>query len=211
MKRYPELEKIGPIYARLMEEIKLRVAVTELLILDEKRLPAISRFEICYLQLRKIVEVFALACLAAHGDVPQVKSKLLQKTYDADKIIKELGRLHPSFYPIPSKQIKDPITGKIEKVENIQSGYLTKEELLSLYGECGNYLHRGSIRQLLTKWGPDLNFERIKECIRKISILLNHHQIQTIHPKIQFWIIMQAEHDDKVHWYIMEEVINQQY
>jgi hypothetical protein len=69
------LEEIGPLYANLMEEIKRRVDVMRSVFDGTNPLPAMAAFEFCYLQLRKICEVFALACLAAHGDIPGVRAR----------------------------------------------------------------------------------------------------------------------------------------
>jgi hypothetical protein len=201
-----DLEKIGPLYANLMEEIKRRVDVIRRVQDGTCVMPPIAAFELCYLQLRKICEVFALACLAAHGDIPGVRTKILQKTYNADLIIKQLAGLHPQFYPVPGKQRLDPITQKPVEVIPITSGFLTKNELLSLYGECGNYLHRGSIRQLLTKWEPTLHFDKVVTWIEKIVTLLNHHQIQTSRSGTQLWVLMHDKDLGRVHWAIMTEM-----
>lgn len=111
-----ELEKICPIYARLMEEIKRSHSVIEQILSQKTPMPQMAAFEFCYLQLRKICEVFALGCLAAHGDIPEVRSRLLQRTYSADKIMKQLTRIHSRFYPVPSKQTVDQITQRPIKV-----------------------------------------------------------------------------------------------
>jgi hypothetical protein len=200
-----ELEKICPIYARLMEEMKRRHSVIAQVLNHTTPMPQMAAFEFCYLQLRKICEVFALGCLAAHGDIPEVRSKLLQKTYNADQIMKQLTRIHSRFYPVPSKQTLDQVTQKPIEVTPITTGFLTKDELLTLYGECGNYLHRGTIRQLLGKWEPTLDFEKIGVWISKIVTLLSHHQIQTSQADTQIWVLMHAE-DGKVHWSIMKEL-----
>lgn len=201
-----KLEEIGPIYAGLMEEIKRRVDVVQQIRSSNCPLPKMAAFELCYVQLRKICEVLALACLSAHGEIPDVRSNLLQKTYSADKIIKMLSNIHSRFYPVPGQQRLDPVTQKPVEVINVTSGFLTKDDLLNLYGECGNYLHRGSIRQLLTKREPTLDFEKIWSWIDKIARLLNHHQIQTIQPDIQLWVLMQGTDDGKVCWHIMKKV-----
>jgi hypothetical protein len=203
-----ELEQIGPLYANLMEEIKRRVDVIRRVLDGTYPMPQMAAFEFCYLQLRKICEVFALACLAAHGDIPAVRTKLLQKTYHADRIIKQLAALHHQFYPVPSEQRLDPVTQKPVEVVPITTGFLTKDELLSLYGECGNYLHRGTIRQLLTRWEPTINFNRIVAWIDKIVRLLNHHQIKTSQPETQLWVLMHDKEFGKVHWFIMKEIPN---
>lgn len=199
-----ELTEIGPLYAELMEEIKQRVDVILRVIESRVPLPKMVAFELCYLQLRKICEVFALACLCAHGDIPEVRGKLLQKAYDADQIIKRLTRLHPDFYPIPGTQVCDAVTGRPVRIERLASDFLTKSELLKMYGECGNYLHRGSVRQLLTNWEPAPNFKEIEEWVKKITILLNHHQIQTRRPDVQLWVLMRSRDDGKVKWAIMQ-------
>jgi len=201
-----DLAKIGPLYVKLMEEIKRRTEVVGQAVTGTYPIPPMVRFELCYLQLRIICEVFALACLAVHGDIPGVRTKLLQKTYNADQIIKQLSNLHPQFYPTPGEQRVDLVTQKPIEVIRVTSGFLTKDDLLSLYGECGNYLHRGSIRQLLTKWEPALDFKKIAAWIDKIAKLLNHHQIQTRHPDTMLWVLMQAKDDGKAHYALMKKI-----
>jgi hypothetical protein len=170
-----ELVKTCEIYGRLMEEIKRRHSVIAQVLNGTILMPQMAAFELCYLQLRKICEVFALACLAAHGDIPEVRAQL-QSTYNTDKIMKQLGRIHSRFYPVPSKQTVDQVTQRPIEVTPITTGFLTKDELLALYGQCGNYLHRGTIRQLLGKWEPTLDFDKINVWVSKIVTLLNHHQ-----------------------------------
>jgi hypothetical protein len=199
-----ELEKSCRIYACLMEEIKRRQFVMVQVLNSTITMPQMAAFEFCYLQLRKICEVFALGCLAAHGDIPEVRSKL-QSTYNADQIMKHLSRIHSRFYPVPSKQTVDHITQRPIAVTPITAGFLTKDELQSLYGQCGNYLHRGSIRQLLGKWEPTIDFQKINVWNLKIATLLNHHQIQTSQTDIQIWVLMQVE-DGNVHWSIMQQI-----
>lgn len=148
----------------------------------------------------------ARACLAAYGDIPEVRAKLLQKTYNADQIMRQLNRIHSQFYPVPSKQTVGPVSQKPIEVTPITSGFLTKDDLISLYGECGNYLHRGSIRQLLTRWEPTLQWQKIADWMSKIITLLNHHQIQTSQADTQIWILMQHKGDGQVHWHIMREL-----
>ena len=133
-----------------------------------------------------------------------MRNRLLQKTYKADEIMKRLSRIHPRFYPVPGKQKIDPVTQRPIEVISITSGFLTKDDLVNLYGECGNYMHRGTIRQLLGKWEPTLDFEKIALWRNKIIALLSHHQIQTSQDDIQIWVLMHAE-DSKVHWSIMKK------
>jgi hypothetical protein len=117
--------------------------------------------------------MIALGCLTAHGDIPATKT--LRKAWSADEIFRALERLHPDFYPHPVEQISKP--GWLE-FGPVQPGFLTKAELLSLNGKCGDILHRGSLRKLLA--GP-ISAQRdhadIKAWIRKIRLLLRIHLI----------------------------------
>jgi hypothetical protein len=160
------------------------------------------------LQLRKIGELFVLASLAAHGEIPGVRTKFLQKAYSADQIIKQLAALHPQFYPVPGEQRLDPTSQKSVEVVPISSGFLTKDDLLSLYGECGDYLHRGSLRQLLIQWESSIDFSKINGWMAKIVKLLSHHQNQTSQPDTQIWVVMHDKDLGKVHWAIMKMVAN---
>jgi hypothetical protein len=136
---------------------------------------------------------------------PRCAASYYKKTYNADQIMKQLSHIHSEFYPVPSRQTVDQVTQRPREVTPITTGFLTKDELLALYGECGNYLHRGTIRQLVGKWEPTLDFEKIALWSYKIVTLLNHHQIQTSQPDKQIWVLMQAE-DGNVHWSIMEKL-----
>jgi hypothetical protein len=201
-----KIEEIADLYANLMGEIKLRLEVVQRVATGQLAMPQTPAFEFCYLQLRKVCEVFALACICAHGDIPEVRSKLLQKAYNADQIIKQLGHLHPDFYPVPGRQEIDQSTGRPVKVVPVTSGFLTKEDLLTLYGECGDHLHRGSIRQLITNSEPKPDFDKIREWVSKIMKFLNHHQIQTTRPDRQLWVMMQSKDDGKVKCSVMMRV-----
>ncbi len=193
------------LYCDLMEEVKRRIAVITDTTAGLMPLPRIVAYEICYLQLRMVCELIALACLAAHGDMPEVKGKALSKAYNADEIIKRLEKLHPDFYPVPSRQIINPQTGRPEKVERITQGYLKKEDLLKLYGECGDVLHRGNLRHILSGKEKDLSFEKVSGWVLAITTLLNHHQIQLIREDEMFWVLMQAAKDGKVHGALMKK------
>lgn len=185
------------LYCDLMEEIKRRTRVIHSLLNAQLAVPRIVGVEICYLQLRFICELIALACLTAHGDIPGAKAKRLTKAYHPNQILQSLEYLHSSFYPVPGRQILNE-AGKVVEVVAVDDPYLTKAELLHLYGECGNFLHRGSLENIMKgKKIPDL--ERIRTWFEKVRVLLNHHQIQLADPDWQLWVIMHGDTDGKVH------------
>lgn len=185
------------LYCSLMEEIKRRIDVVSSITQRRIAVPEIVAIELAYLQLRMICELIALACLTAHGDVPETKAKRLTKAYNADQIMKLLATLHPGFYPVPGRQVHDE-AGKVINITVVNEPHLTKSELQRLYGECGDFLHRGNLEQLMK--GRSLpKFSQIEGWIGKITVLLNHHQIQLVDARRQLWVLMEAEHDGRVH------------
>lgn len=206
MKEQAISDATAEFYCGLMEEIKRRAAVLDDLLNARFSLPIIVAVEFCYLELRFICELIALACLTAHGDVPGAKAKRLTKAYQADNILRMLEALHPRFYPEPGRQVHDG-SGKVIKLERITEPYLTKTDLRKLYTECGKFLHRGSLENIVKdkKLPP---FLHLVEWVNKIRYLLNHHQIQLADPEWQLWVVMQDSSDGKVHSYQMQKQNN---
>jgi hypothetical protein len=135
------------LYRGIMQEIRIRIAAIDsgtgnyLLTIP----PPIVR-EFCYLQLRMVCELIAFGCLVAHGDMKDVRAPKLQKEWAADKIMEELERLHPAFYPYAARQMP---TSTGLHLEVINPHPCPKAELIKIYHECGNVLHRGSLRKLI--------------------------------------------------------------
>lgn len=164
------------LYANLMEEVKIRHASITTALGNEARHPSPLVREFCFLQLRMTCELIALACLVAHGDIQITKQ--LRKEYAADQILKQLEELHPPYYPRPERRIeKGPHPAKFTLIP-LETGFLTKVEVRELVGKCGDVLHRGNVKKLLSGKIPlQINFPEIVGWQRKIANLLNHHRI----------------------------------
>src|SRR5690242_2500032 len=93
------------LYCSLMEEVKVRFEIINRTYQNPENLPPMLVREICYLQFRFICEIIALACLVAHGDIPETQA--LKDTYEPGKIIKRLEQLKLFFYPQPMELIMD--------------------------------------------------------------------------------------------------------
>ncbi len=169
-------------------------------------MPAWPAHELCYLQLRMICELIALGCLAAHGELLRNNRRRLLREYNADRIVRKLSKLHASFYPRPSRQVLDERTGRPISVEPIENDYLHKKDLLALYRESSDNLHRGSLKKLLQQETGSFNFDGISEWKARIVTLLNHHQIQLIDRDEMFWVLMESKEDGKVHGALMRRV-----
>lgn len=206
MDQMSRLREAGQLYCSLMEEVLARDEMILRVLHDglpqtpfQQTVPEAEvamRVEFAYLQLRLICELIALACLAVHGDVPGARTKAVRKEYAADDIIKLLARLHPDFYPKPS--IKgEPLFGGLVLPTPILDGYLTKEELIALYGECGRVLHRGTIKDLPGRNPPLPSVETARSWADKIWVLLQHHQIQTWDRGITIYALMKDRQESR--------------
>jgi hypothetical protein len=155
------------LYTSLIEEAKGRLdAIERTLVQRDIGLADRLAREFCALQLRMLCELIALGCLVAHGDIPATRNPRLSRAHKASQIIVELEKLHPDFYPRPVRLTE-------RGVEDIQTGFLTKDELTKLVGICGDALHRGSARNLLSP--RTLSRNAITEWTQRIRTLLNIH------------------------------------
>lgn len=151
------------LYASLMEEAKGRIEAIGHTIQHKTGLADQLEREFCTLQIRMLCELIALGCLVAHD---AVRTRKLSRAHYAPHIIAGLERLHPRFYPRPVRQTD-------RGVEDITTGYLTKEELVKLVGACGDTLHRGSTKNLLHP--RTLPRDAIITWSQKIRTLLDIH------------------------------------
>jgi len=160
-------------YTSIMEEAKLRARSINTLTNSGFELPVSLRREYCFLQLRMLCELIALGCLVAHGDIEVTRS--LRKAHHAGELVKRLEQLLPNFYPSPRKL---DITPERVHLGDYDREFLTKSDLITLYGKCGDELHKGSLRRLLTpKQQPIKDFRDIQELGQKILNLLSVHLI----------------------------------
>jgi hypothetical protein len=177
-------------YSSIMEEAKLRALSINTITSSSVRLPLSLLREYGFLQLRMLCELIALGCLVAHGDIEGTKTTALQKEYKAGVIVKRLEKLHPNFYPSPRKPIFGP--GHVH-LDDYDREFLTKGELLTLYGKCGDVLHRGSLRDLLDpKNQPPTDFQDIQDWGQKILNLLSVHLISRVGGNFHFFVALEA-------------------
>lgn len=166
-------------YADILNEINVRIEILNKVINEQLGLPVPIIREISYLQLRMMCELVAIGCLVAHGDIDDTKSNNLQTEFNAEKILKRLTSLHPNFYPHPVRLIKN---GDSIHFERIEDGFLTKSELINLYTNCGDKLHRGRLKKFKAHsdemMQPD--FSDILKWGKKFVVLLEQHHIASL-------------------------------
>jgi hypothetical protein len=175
------------LYIRLMEEVKGRAFSINAIVNSPISIgPPLIR-EYCFLQLRMLCELIALGCLVAHGDITNTKY-FRRDAYKADDILHRLEMLHSDFYPVPSKLTFHPGGGHIEP---IVSGFLTKSELISLYGRCGDVLHKGTLDRIISPLPFRMDYHDIVDYGQKLLNLMSIHRISRIGGKFHFVVALQ--------------------
>ncbi len=192
-------------YAACMEEIKKRTLVVEAFLSGSRSaLYLKTTVESIYLQFRKILELIAMASLSASPEY-MARYDRFRRHYNGKRILRDLEKVNPEFYPRPTRQVIDPDTGKVVEVVDVESGFLTKDEYVELYDICGDLLHAEN-PYAEGQQDMKLRLQEASEWKNRIVTLLNHHQVQLADSAKQIWVLMHAKSDGRVHVFDFREV-----
>lgn len=178
------------LYQDCLYEIKRRVDV----IADHLNQVTIEKYliievETICLQFRKILEKIALMSLVANKELYAEQHEKFAKHYHAERIMRDLERINPDFYPVPTKRIKNE--NEVDEWIEIEHGYLTKKEFVEIYEKCGGMLHARN------PFAGEKPIKEIQTCfpewLTKICILLNHHHIRLVGGEIMLVALMKRE------------------
>ncbi len=192
-------EELLHLYAGLMEAIKIRISAIDAGTLGRLPLPAQIIREFCFLQIRLICELLALACLVAHGDLE--RASRLRNEWSAERIMGELEKLHPDFFPYSVHPLNSHRAKSGISQVTPRQGELTKAEFLTLYGECNQFLHKGSLKNLLKGNSPvQFTFPDITSKAQRLNDLLELHTVFMIGgDRLILCMLRNADDGGKVH------------
>ncbi|WP_194455333.1 hypothetical protein [Bradyrhizobium sp. CCBAU 53421] len=181
-----EVQKTIGLYCSLMDEIKFRIEWIKSVIHAKISIAETIGRDIGFLELRLICELIALSCAVAHGDIKETRRGRFTEKYQADFFMKALEALKSDFYPKPMLMIEGqpPIPTAVGQIvlppPPMQSGFLTKSDLVKLYRDCGERLHRGYLPDILDGKQIESEYSMIGKAVDKIVYLLNYHAIDLI-------------------------------
>ncbi len=192
-------------YAACMEEIKKRTLVVDAFLNGSRNaLYLKTTVESVYLQLRKILELIAMASMSASTEYME-RYEGFRRHWNGKRILEYLENVNPDFYPKPTRQVVDPATGNVVEVVDVESGFLTKEEYGQLYDICGDLLHAEN-PYAQDRQNIEMRLQEAPGWKNKIVTLLNHHQVQLADSGKQIWVLMRAKSDGNVHVWDCEAV-----
>src|ERR1700730_13476112 len=129
-------------YANVMVEIKRRSRVIDHFMSGKNAaiyMPTTT--ETIGVQFRKTFELIAFASLAANKKLYATAYANFSKHWEAAKLIGNLRRLNPDFYPVPIIITPNPAPNIESAFASRTEGFLTANQLIKAHGRCGNLLH----------------------------------------------------------------------
>jgi hypothetical protein len=194
------------IYISVMEEIKRRTSVVHSFLNGTSNaLYRATYVESIYLQIRMILELIALASIAANKAIFEENQKKFHKHWNPSDILRDIEKVNPNYYPKPIREVPSKTKGVVNDLLDINDGFLTKEELISTHGRTGNILHARNPYNI--HWDYAEYEANIPGIMNKIKFLLNSHKIQLLGDHNFFYLIhMKEERDDRVHYYKFQKI-----
>lgn len=178
MSEAPTAQETADRYNVLMAEIRVRLDSIDHTMAGGTGLAANVAYGLCYLQLRAICELMAVACLVAHQDI--AGGTKLRRQWNAEKALKALQRLRPEFYPAPV-DITTDARGEIASAPRWTASAFSAADLSRLYGETGSIgkLHRAHLESYLEELTREsvLSYDNARAWRKRIEELLLIHQI----------------------------------
>lgn len=187
-------------YVGLMNEVKKRTTAIQQ-ILSKQRTTSFqaTNIEFMCLQIRKILELVSLGSLIANKNELEREQVKYQKFWHAERILKDIERLNPDFYPKPIVEKPSNIPNVKNDLVDKTEGFLTRAEFVKIYEKCGKIMHADN--PFGSKVDLDYYEKQITEWLSKIIGLLNTHMIKLKGHDNFYLIHMQEERDNLVHGY----------
>jgi hypothetical protein len=172
----------GQLYLSFMQELKTRLhAVHGMLTALPSGGGALGFLtaEACFLQVRFMCELLALASLSAHEPIGLTKK--LKRAWHADEIFAALATINSRCFPAPIR-LEGPTQAGL-KFHVLPTTGLQRGDLRKIYNECGRSLHRGAILSALRGEPRRYDLDVLNGWCRSISQLLAEHVVYV--PQLQ--------------------------
>lgn len=185
----PEVRSTIELYSSFMEEIKTRFGAihetVSALRADNTSPNAFMYAEFCFLQMRFVCELIALAAIAAHK--PLGLNKGLLKSWHADRTFAALSKINPQCFP------RGIIIGRKNGAIHVElrKRELDRADLQRIYNKCGEILHRGMIKHVLNGEIKVYDIEKLDAWARSIGQLMSQHSIMILEEGIVLLVTMQ--------------------
>ena len=189
-------------YCDLMEDIKRRIKLITRFTSGELQLDSEQfAYECVSVQLRKVLELIAFGSLCANKTKYAQVHGNLAKHWNAKRLLKDLGDVHPGFYPTPMRFSHTKSDGT-KLLGRVNHGFLTPDEFVVLYDKCSQIIHS---RNPFSELDPKIDFVRsVDQWIGRIQQLLGLHLMHFVDETKVWAVSMHNLSDGQVHAYIAD-------
>lgn len=191
-------------YANVMDEVKGRLFLVGEFI-DNKTTTGSDTTDIEFicLQLRKVMELIALASIVPNKTKYKELRSDFDKDYHAKRIFRDLEKVNVNFYPEAVTQEKSTTPGVNHHIKPRDNVWLTKKRFIREYEKLGGLLHADNpfaIRR------PYINlYKQYKTLTTNLWELIERHKIAFIGGET-IWLVFMGDKTKQVHVYNIEKV-----
>jgi len=173
-------------YCALLEKVKTRITFVEDILEKHQDWPEAIRDEVIHLEFRKILEGIAFSSLVSNREAFSKVYRNFSKYWNAADLLKDLGKVNPEFYPQPFVKTAPQVEGANFHLEKRTKDILTKDDFVSLYGQCGDVLHeRNPYAKPLIRRFSSIHYER---WLDRIFNLLEGHVIRLVNDPNAYFV-----------------------
>jgi hypothetical protein len=177
-------------YLECMRELveRLELIAKRLDAVKESGGPTVQDYEIIALSFRKCVELIVFSSLVAHKDTYSNAHVDFEKHWNAKRLMENLRKLHPDFYPVPIEFRNNCSAGEVA-FDFVKDHFLTQKDAVDLYNDTAAALHVANpFRSPPVMCGASRSFT---EWYNLIVGLMALHQIRLI-DRPEYWIVRLA-------------------
>jgi hypothetical protein len=177
-------DDIQQLYASLMSEVKARLASVEAGLRDLPKFKGNQVqqgfvLEYCYMHLRRITELVAVAVLAAHNPIPMFREKSFVKEWNPDALFKKLAGLNPEAFPQPVHHFDEGsnelVGDYVQVLMPSNPSFEVRDEICRIYNECGDKLHTGHLKAILRDRNKAYSVVFVREAFTNLYKYLHQH------------------------------------
>lgn len=192
-------------YVACMEEIKNRLTAAWAIFGNNTHTTPFraTNVEFACLQIRKILELIALASLSANKEEYSKQHENFFKHWKAKAILEAVEKINPDFYPTPLREVGDP-NRNIRELKILEGGFLSRGDFVMVYDTCSQTLHASN------PYGSTIDYgyleKQIPAWLDKIKTLLNNHIILLVNKDESLVIRLRGAEDGKAHGTIFRRI-----
>ena len=178
------------LYGDVMSELKGRLFLADDFIV--KRLTTgsdITDIEFIALQLRKVMELVALGSIVPNKAKYQKLRENFHKDYHARRILVDLEKVNPNFFPKAMLRVPVSGPGADVQVDKRQGVWLTKKRFERQYDKLGKVMHADNPFAQRRPYAA--LYQQYRELIKNLWELLEFHLITLVNGKAEWCVFMQ--------------------